>query len=377
MGRTLKLSQFLLAFIIYAPTLVIIPQIAVYVLISIIGLVYLFQDLKTRVIEKNDLLLFLIFLISLPIFFLGEDYKTDFVSKSVNDYIPYLFFLITTVFFAKRVNPETLKIILIFIVIESIVGIIEFLIGKPYLISPGLSRGENSFGETNFLYYDRVYGLSTVVSVFAQKVFTGILLVYFLKIKKYKIPLILTLLFAVLVSFNRTAIVAIVIFYGILFLISLKKLNSKKILLISLGLTILIFLVYQYFNVILYQFNRGQGDVDLSGREMVFPEFFKFISNHLIYGNYCHKLWIFINGAIYHAHNSYLQTFANNGIFLGSLIFVYLFKLLNKNNIRFLFPILMYSTFQYGILWGVSYLDILFFSFIYISRNRYLNDSNL
>ena len=65
-----------------------------------------------------------------------------------------------------------------------------------------------------------------------------------------------------------------------------------------------------------------------------------------------------------HAHNSFLQVIANNGILLGGFLIVLTLAKLNKKNIVYIVPLLVYSLTQYGIFWGTSLTDVVFFALL-------------
>lgn len=366
---TIRIQQYkniFFALLIYATTLVFIPQILAYILISVIGLFYML----TNKLEKKDIFLFLFLLVSILIYYVGASEANTSVSKSANDIVPYTIFIVATIFFSKHLTNDVLKYILFFIILEIGVGMIEYALGKPYLIEPRLSlNGENEFGETIYLYYNRVYGLSAVTSVFAQKIMVGIILLFFLDIKKYRYIILSILIIGLFITFNRTAIIATLFFLTFIYIneIGLKK----NILYIALPTLLLIILINIFQEQILIQFFRGRDEIDLSGRDHVFSYFISFFKGNWVWGNYTHKLWVALSeGRIYHAHNSYLQTIANLGLFLTSWLFIYITTFFNKKNILFIAPILIYSIFQYGILWGVSFLDIILFSILFITNSK-------
>src|SRR5690606_6981383 len=94
------------------------------------------------------------------------------------------------------------------------------------------------------------------------------------------------------------------------------------------------------------------------------------------FGNGSYKLWMNINGELFHGHNSFLQTFASHGIVIG-LVFVYfVFRNMNRYNYYYLIPILTLSMFQYVIFWGVSFMDLMFFYFLFITKESLIQDSS-
>lgn len=363
------------AFLIYSPTLVLIPQSVPYLLISIIGLLFWLKSLKLNGFTQNDYFLIVFLIISIIIYTIGKSETSAIYSKSENDYIPYTLFIATSIYFSKLLNNKILKYVLFLVIFETIIGFIQYITKTPYFIKP-LNLGQKSFGDSELMYYNKVYGLSTVTSIFALKIFSGILLTFYLDFnKKIKSLIYLLLCLGLIFTFNRTAILS-----SILFLLIIKYINFKNYT--YKGKIFLIFLSVLFLSVILVnsenifnQFFRGK-QIDMSSRDLVFPYYINFISDNLIFGNFFTKHWIeLLPGQIFHAHNSFLQTFANMGLIFGLVFFVFLFKNINYTNFKYVIPILIYSLFQYGILWGVSYIDIIFFYLLF--NNTSIKDHRL
>ena len=93
------------------------------------------------------------------------------------------------------------------------------------------------------------------------------------------------------------------------------------------------------------------------------------------FGNMSVKLWYNHEGTLFHAHNSFVETLASNGIFIFLLYMFFVLKNLNRYNAKFVMPILVLSVLQYGIFWGISFLDIVFQYFLL--RVNKANESSL
>src|SRR5690606_24964991 len=126
-----------------------------------------------------------------------------------------------------------------------------------------------------------------------------------------------------------------------------------------------------------YQMNRGMEDADLSQRDVVLSKYYQFLSDNPLFGNGSYKLWMNINGGLYHGHNSFLQTFATHGVVIGLLFLYLVFRNMNKYNFYYLLPIMVLSLFQYVIFWGVSFMDLMFFYFLFITKDRLIKEDQL
>lgn len=307
---------------------------------------------------------------------------------SYSDMIPYTVFIMISYLFGKNVNARVFHYLLLFISFEIFIGVLEYMSGVKSFFPAVLNKivGEAPFGFNGLIYYKRVAGLSANSSGFAFKVFVGILLLHYLKIKGRKLY-IYAIIFAVglLITFTRSVILA-VLFFLVLANIPrisrfVKDLLNKKLriiyILLGVGLFVLVFLVLSNWEDLYFQLNRGMEDVDMSERDIVLQRYYNFLEEHIYFGNGSYKLWVNINGVLYHGHNSFLQTFATHGIFIG-LIFLYLvFRNMNKYNFYYLLSFLVLSLFQYVIFWGVSFMDLIFFYFLFITKDSLIKEKLL
>lgn len=361
-----KIRDILLGFLCFLPTIVNVTQKYVYIIISIIGFVFCVHSFLKKKILKEDYYLIFILMTSVIIFLVGFVEKLNPISNSSNLYIPYTFFIITSIFFSRYINRSVLVIIFILIVLEAFVGFLEYYLNTPYLIEPHNYVEDKNFGAQNILYHHRVYGLSNTISIFSQKFFIGIMLLSFLNITRFKNVYLCIFLLGLLVTFNRTAIIASSCF---IFLDWIVKQRKKEFLKNYFLWGPIFVLGIFFYKDILHQFYRGGSNIDLSGRDFIFIEYINYIKNNLFLGNFVRKYWILIDGRILHAHNSYLETLASMGLILSVCLFYYFYSVITKNILVYIIPILLYSVFQYGILWGVSLLDIIFFYFIFSKKS--------
>lgn len=276
----------------------------------------------------------------------------DNFDKSLIGGVPYIWLIAASIFVGVAFDRSDLRAIVVLVCIEIAVGVIEHFIGVHSLISVKY-LGETQIGDTDLLYYNRVFGLSSNSSVYAFKVLSAFAIVLAFKdslSRKLLWVLGLILVAGFITSFNRTAIISAVVGMAFIYLRSAK--SAVAILLAGLGAALSLNLARM--------FTRGEGHMDLSGRDVIFAEYYKFIDQHLIVGNACQKVWLQIGGGLYHAHNSYLELAASNGLII-SLIFLVgycMFTMLGRVRVAIIF--IVFSTFQYGLLWGLTFNDVVF-----------------
>lgn len=359
-----KTKDIIFAIIVFLTGFVLVPQAYIFPFVFVIGSVAMLAKLN-KGINTPDLLLLLVLLLSSVIFIVGYPYADNADSVSVfSKYVPYTFLIAATFYFSNLLSERALKFVFSFLMFEILIGILEFAIGIPYIFAPSMSNGETEYGSTDLLYFNRVYGLSGSVSVFAQKVLAALILLHYLKFnRKWFRIFIIVIIIGFLVSFNRTAIISAILFA--LFYYS-RNLKAKTIF-TYIGFSIpLIFVGMKYWEVISNQFFRGKGDVDYSGRDIIFDYYIDFIFRNPFFGNFAQKLWYSPSSTeLFHAHNSYLETISS----LGGLVSLFLFAfvvllIIRRKSLLFVFPLLIYSLFQYGFFWGVSFLDIIFFTML-------------
>jgi len=307
------------------------------------------------------------------LFFLLFEAQYENFDKSIVGAFPYILMVVASIVIGLTVSYRDLKIVLYLIVLEVIVGLAEYIVGVPSFFNVQ-ARGLTDFGSTELLYYNRVYGLSYTPSIYAFKVLVGVVLLNAFLMnetisRRVYYCLMALMVAGLLVSFSRTTIVSVAV--------GLMVLHVKNwrwgLAALMLALAGFVF----YYDVVLQQFTRGSGEVDLSGRDFIFPIYVEVIEDFPLIGNAASKLWLDVGGRIYHAHNSYLQLFASNGILI-SLLFCfgyYLFVL--RGRLVLALPILIYSTFQYGLFWGLSFHDIIFCAIMMWSTSHHLPDRDL
>jgi len=370
-GIKIKISDFkekATALLIFIPSIVFVPHI--------LYIIFLYQLKNFKINSKIDTNYFIIFLIIvlsiLNQIFVGS--QGNNVSQSISSLIPYSFFIFISFLLAKNISKKLLKFLLFLILLEILIGFLEYISGThSFFIT---SKGQSPFGVNGYLYYSRVFGLSENSSTLAFKIFMGVLILnHVYPIKQYKttnLIILSVLLTGIFISFNRTIIISTIIFYSLLYRKALIKILFRPFTLIIVVAAIIV-VFNLYFESIFTQFSRGKDVEESAGRLFIWLDYIEFIKSNLFFGNGSVKRWIILEGNVRHAHNSFLQTLATNGIFIFSLYMFYIFRNINKKNFIYIVPCLFASISQYFLLWGISLWDIIFYYFL-LNKEFHLNN---
>lgn len=334
------------------------------------GVIYYLVDRFKIVLDSLSICCLCIFVLSFINQTIG--FLNGYIPQSFLEFLPYSFLILVTIQLAKNIDERVYLIFVYCLIVDIFVGIYQKMNGivSFYDISQVLVEGDD------MLYNTKVYGLSTNSSGFSEKVFL-VLMVYQhydfnKKISPYFFyPIIIV---GLLLSFNRSALLGAIVF-AFIALVQSKK-TTKLLIMLFLGSVILLFFIVKYdlTEVVVKQFLRGHEDIASAGfseREIIYPYFVDFISNHLWLGNNSYKLLIDMgDGRILHAHNSYLQTLATNGLIVFLFYCYLIFHKLTLKNIKIIFPFLIFSIFQTFILWGISLGDLILYSILLSNYKR-------
>lgn len=363
--------DFLLSILLFVPTLVNISNVYYFIFLCL-GILELFRKSTFLHFNRNVILIIAVF-ISILIFYSGFFLNEELIDnvQSITDFLPLSLTILACIFLvrSKYINDQVLLLISFYIIIEIIVGIIEYVLNIHYFIKPS-NDVERMFIENDLIYYSRVYGLSSNSSVLALKSFTLLLLSQWLNLSKKKRAIfILAACIGIFITFNRTALAAGLFFAALLLL---KNLRDKKIIgMAIITIAVVLFYFFENLELIINQLNRGKDNLDISGRDVILKEYLGFILANPFLGNSFHTLRLTYHDYLSHSHNSFIQLLAETGFLFFLLVQFYILKNLNKNNFVFVLPIMLYSVAQYGIFWGISFLDIIFFYFLISKRQLY------
>jgi hypothetical protein len=285
--------------------------------------------------------------------------------EEISQIVPYYIFIPATYYIAKVVKPKQWNWFIILVCLEVGVAIFQYANGIQTFFPDDLHVSKSY--NPDLLYYRRPNGMSASSSTLANKIFISLLLTFYLKYKRNTKLLIQAILFiGIALTFNRTVFAALLFFYGFRFIynsIDTKFKPSRMFVgsvFLFIGLAAISYIAVMYSDTIYQQLTRNKG-VDLSGRDQIWAFFIDFISKNLFFGNNGFK--ILFNGKM-HAHNSFLMVIATNGIIIFSIYMFLLFRNIKRENMIFIFTLIIYSFVQYGIFWGISVMDICLFYFM-------------
>lgn len=269
-------------------------------------------------------------------------------------------------------RPSDAKWLIHFIAIESVVSLIEYGMGVPSIV-PGVELPEIDPEQADLWYYRRVFGLSINSSVLALKVFTALLLMDYFRMKSMWFKFYRLLFFAaIFVTFNRTVILTVGIYFigqqiqSWYVIKAPPRQQMAKMFGLLMVLVAAAIGVYYFSDELLAQFTRKKG-VDLSGRDHIWPFFWDYILNDIMFGNGGMKVFDPMGR---HAHNSFLQNWASHGGIVTFMLVWLILRNIRFKNFWLIAAILIYSSTQYGIFWGISLLDIAMYAFLF--REVYL-----
>ncbi len=358
-----------LATALYLPTLFFIPHTAY---VAVIPLLFLARP-RLRFEPIDALLLVFILLGYLNIFSALDNFDLRAHASSLA-----LLLMFAAVLVGRNLGAAEARWLVWLTVLEALSVYVEFAIGRPFLFAAqAFADGQaEAFKDTSLLYRKRAFGLSSNSSVIAQKVLMAFLLLFVYGKHIRGRWLAAAVLFGALVlTFNRTAILALAFFLGLFYLrLWWRKRDAMSMVAWTALLTLLVGTVgFVLWDEIMFQFARGNElttRTALSKRDLLWMETFSFIRENPVWGNHSMTFRFPFGEILSHPHNSYLQMIATHGV-LAALLFGYVFLSLRLRNLVFVLPVLLFSLTQYGIFWNFSYLDVIFFHLLFVPAFPY------
>ena len=372
----------MLGLLIFLPTLFLVPHYAHLLAIPYL-LVTQYDKIKPLLrgdlsgITTNKVLLFLILFCVLAmlnnVFHLPEEY-------SLGTIMPYYILTILTYFIAVSLTRNDLKVLSLLIGIEAVVMIFEFFMGVNTIFT--FHPKYEEFTNETLLYFTRPFGLSDNSSGMALKLMVGLLLLDICKLRSrlYNVVFLLILV-GIIISFNRTVMVALLCYYAfkfagmVFFTPQLAKTQLKVFVVVAVASIAALIYLSIFQETILMQVTKGSGNIELSGRDAIWSFYMDFLANNPLFGNGSYKLAPSGMGdrVYYHAHNSFLQILGNHGLVLGLLYFGFVLSQVRMWNLLVVGIIFIFSMAQYGIFWGISTFDIFLFLVLFNKDLRALS----
>ncbi|WP_436872829.1 O-antigen ligase family protein [Acinetobacter haemolyticus] len=356
----------MLALILYLSTTVFFP---IYIIVLIVPLIlakgFIFKQYSGRIKYNSSELLGYItiggaacFITIFNIF--NGSVVPNIQDKSLLGDVPFIFLVLISLILGKFLTLKDLRVIQFLIILEIFIGVLEYISGVPTFFKNITAVTE--LADSDILYQKKVFGVSANSSALAAKV-VYLATISFMtdnlrKVDNNTIDKIIGLIVIIglFITFNRTAILAV--FLSFLFFYGR---NIRNLIVIFLPLiTIILFKWEEIYE----QLTRGKNTVDYSGRDQIFSYFYNFWIDNPLLGNRGAKLWWDSYGSVWHAHNSYLEFLASNGIIVF-LFFIIGWLLIFRKALVIAFPVLIYSLSQYGFLWGLSFYDVVLAAIMY------------
>jgi len=285
-------------------------------------------------------------------------------------------------------DQKVLRALLLLTVIEVVFGCLEYAFGTTSFFT-SLPK-QYDFIDYESLYHTRVFGFGENSTYLAQKAILGIVLLYFvdLGLKTWQLLGFFTAMtIGLVITFGRTTLVVFAV--CILFYFLVKAINTlfkkqvifqnwnKGLALMTLGLVGFVGATFSFW---VRQFTRldliprelddesvlndlGMGNIEMAGRRDLWTNAIEFIGENPLFGNNGERY--LIQGV--HAHNSFLEFAATHGLLLLGIWLFFVLKHVNKANFIFVGMMVLYSMGQFGILWDISFLDIVFYAVLLFS----------
>ena len=267
-------------------------------------------------------------------------------------------------------KSKIIKFFCVFFIVEIIVGIVLFISGNQniYLLISNLSDINNY--DWN-LQLTGVNGLSDSPTFLGVNSFMFLILMvdYFNNLKWFELYIILGCL-GVLLSGSKFMIFLLIPFliYNFYLLKKTSILQSVAIVLGSLTLFLIILISLtslQYVNEL------------MSERIKLLFIYSRFISDHLIFGNYSTQYRYLNNaGKPFHAHNSIIQAIANHGLIYFTLILGLVATQIRNTNVSSLFFLTLLCLCNHILFWGFYHVDFIFVIILFHNPKICLSSQN-
>lgn len=258
----------------------------------------------------------------------------------------------------------------------------EILVGTFLLFTGNQSYIVNSIGgiDAKDEYLMRgLFALSNNTSIIGYKIMIFYWLIYIMQ-NKYRLYAYFVVFIPLIFTYNRASLMVVICILYLDFIKNYRKIKLKYVFYITLLLILVLFCINSYLEFLdldldvllsFFRFDAVNDKIDFAsfatGRDLLWEQALEFISNNMLFGNYNIRYLADYNSGLSHVHNSHLETIATYGLIYYLLLMINIILLSIKSKYKlqmFLLFVCLYSNTQYGVFWGLSFLDFIFWSLL-------------
>ena len=273
-----------------------------------------------------------------------------------------------TAMLAPGLRVLAFKVFVVLTCGEIAIGAYEYAMGQVALTETQAAMADQELAaESLLLYGNRVFGLSSNSSIFAEKIFLSLLLLVAVPgmFKRRTLPL-LFIATGLFFSFSRTAIISSLLF--VVLLATAGRLNWRNVALGVGGIAVIGAVIGVNIDTVVLQFTRGRNELSHSelARLYFWQKALELLVEDPLFGNgsLTFRVDDFVTGIPQHVHNSLLMLFTKHGLLIPLPLVAYILLNLRLTNWRVVVAMLSFSLTQYFVFWNLSVPDIVFFYFL-------------
>lgn len=332
------------------------------VLLAVLALIA-FSDPKRKL--KNDLVLVWAFAL---LAWINIVLHLGSFDSSRHGSSPAVVLVALTAMLAPGLRVPAFKIFVLLTCGEIAIGAYEYAMGQVALTEAQASIANQELAAESLLLYDnRVFGLSSNSSVFAEKIFLSLLLLVAVPdmFKRRAVPLLIVAA-GLFFSFNRTAITSTL--FLLVLLVTAGRLSWRNLALGAGVVAVVGVAIAVNMDTLVLQFMRGGDELSHSelSRLYFWQRALELLSEDPFFGNgsLTFRVEDFVTGLPQHTHNSFLMLFTTHGLLVPLPLVAYILLKLRATNWRVVTAMFSFSLTQYFVFWNLSVPDIVFFYFL-------------
>lgn len=262
----------------------------------------------------------------------------------------------------KSLPKPSVLMILYFAMLEGAVVVAKFIFQTVPVIAGRLSLPESH--ELQVVYQERTAGLLPSVAASGFALLVGLMLLELCKKSLDRRIVVLgyvLMISGMLCNFSRAAVLALICFYVLLALRCGLRAGEgpsrTRRFSALIGVSAFATIVVGW----MIKCDEARLGTLASGRLQIFQNAFQFIQDHFLFGN---GSWRYVD-TVYrspgvHAHNAFLEFYATHGA-IALLIFAYMARNINRRNIYYLAPLIVFNLFNYSLFYVFSFGDVVLF----------------